>query len=107
VCKHGKSNAIVLARGGATVGCGFGQMSRVDSVKLAVSKAADQGLDLDQCVAASDGFFPFPDGIEELARAGARAVIAPGGSIRDEEVAAAARELGITLILVSRRHFNH
>jgi phosphoribosylaminoimidazolecarboxamide formyltransferase/IMP cyclohydrolase len=107
VCKHGKSNAIVLARGGATLGCGFGQMSRVDSVKLAVRKAGDQGLDLDQCVAASDGFFPFPDGVEELARAGVRAVVAPGGSIRDEEVAAAARELGITLILTSRRHFNH
>ncbi len=107
VCKHGKSNAIVLARGGATIGCGFGQMSRVDSVKLAVRKAGDQGLDLDGCVAASDGFFPFPDGVEELARAGIKAVIAPGGSIRDEEVAAAARELGVTLILTSRRHFNH
>ncbi len=106
-CKHGKSNAIVLARDGATLGCGFGQMSRVDSVKLAVRKANDQGLDLEGCVAASDGFFPFPDGVQELARAGARWVIAPGGSIRDEEVAAAARELGITLILASRRHFNH
>ena len=107
VCKHGKSNAIVLARGGTTLGCGFGQMSRVDSVKLAVSKAGDQGLDLDQCVAASDGFFPFPDGVEELARAGVRHVIAPGGSIRDDEVAAAAAQLGVTLILTSRRHFNH
>ncbi len=107
VCKHGKSNAIVLARDGATLGCGFGQMSRVDSVKLAVRKAADQGLDLQGAVAASDGFFPFPDGVEALARAGARWVIAPGGSIRDEEVAAAARDLGITLILASRRHFNH
>jgi phosphoribosylaminoimidazolecarboxamide formyltransferase/IMP cyclohydrolase len=107
VCKHGKSNAIVLARGGATLGCGFGQMSRVDSVKLAVRKAGDQGLDLDQCVAASDGFFPFPDGVEELAKAGVRAVVAPGGSIRDEEVAAAARDLGITLVLAERRHFNH
>ncbi len=107
VCKHGKSNAIVLARSGATLGCGFGQMSRVDSVKLAVRKAGDQDLDLDQCVAASDGFFPFPDGVEELARAGVRAVVAPGGSIRDEEVAAAARDRGITLILTSRRHFNH
>ena len=106
-CKHGKSNAIVLVRGGATLGCGFGQMSRVDSVRLAVRKAADQGLDLQDAVAASDGFFPFPDGVEELARAGIRTVLAPGGSVRDQEVAAAARELGITLILASRRHFNH
>jgi phosphoribosylaminoimidazolecarboxamide formyltransferase/IMP cyclohydrolase len=72
-----------------------------------VRKAADQGLDLAGCVAASDGFFPFPDGVQALARAGARWVIAPGGSIRDEEVAAAAAELGITLLLTSRRHFNH
>jgi len=107
VCKHGKSNAIVLARDGATLGCGFGQMSRVDSVKLAVSKAGDQGLDLEHCVAASDGFFPFPDGIEALAAAGVTAVVAPGGSIRDDEVAARAGELGITLILTDRRHFNH
>ena len=107
VCKHGKSNAIVLARDGATLGCGFGQMSRVDSVKLAVTKAGDQGLDLNGCVAASDGFFPFPDGIEALAAAGVTTVIAPGGSIRDDEVAARANELGLTLILTSRRHFNH
>ncbi len=78
VCKHGKSNAIVLASPEATLGCGFGQMSRVDSVKLAVRKAGEQGLDLAGCAAASDGFFPFPDGVEELARAGVRAVIAPG-----------------------------
>ena len=107
VCKHGKSNAIVMVRGGATLGCGFGQMSRVDSVKLAVRKAGEQGLDLAQSVAASDGFFPFPDGVEELAGAGVSVIVAPGGSIRDEEVAAAARELGVTLILTSRRHFNH
>lgn len=107
VCKHGKSNAIVLARDGATLGCGFGQMSRVDSVKLAISKAGDQGLDLEHCVAASDGFFPFPDGIEALREAGVTAVVAPGGSIRDDEVAARAAEIGITLILTGRRHFNH
>jgi phosphoribosylaminoimidazolecarboxamide formyltransferase/IMP cyclohydrolase len=107
VCKHGKSNAIVLASPDATLGCGFGQMSRVDSVKLAVRKAGEQGLDLTGCAAASDGFFPFPDGVEELARAGVRAVIAPGGSIRDEDVAAVARALGLTLILTDRRHFNH
>ena len=107
VVKHGKSNAIVLGNGEATLGLGFGQMSRVDSVELAIRKAGAQNLDLGGCVAGSDGFFPFPDGVEELARAGIKAVIAPGGSIRDEEVAAAARELGVTLILTSRRHFNH
>ena len=107
VCKHGKSNAIVLGNEQGTLGVGFGQMSRVDSVKLAVSKANEQELDLNGCVAASDGFFPFPDGVEELAAAGARAVIAPGGSIRDDEVAAAAARLGIILIFTSRRHFNH
>ncbi|MGD9548703.1 MAG: bifunctional phosphoribosylaminoimidazolecarboxamide formyltransferase/IMP cyclohydrolase [Candidatus Krumholzibacteriia bacterium] len=107
VCKHGKSNAIVLAGNDATLGLGFGQMSRVDSTELAVFKARNQGIDLAGCVAASDGFFPFPDGIEKLAAAGARAVIAPGGSIRDEEVAAAARDLGIIFILTGRRHFNH
>jgi phosphoribosylaminoimidazolecarboxamide formyltransferase/IMP cyclohydrolase len=107
VCKHGKSNAIVLGNEHATIGVGFGQMSRVDSVKLAIAKAGEQGLDLAGAVAASDGFFPFPDGIETLAAAGIRAVIAPGGSIRDAEVAAAARELGLTLVLADRRHFNH
>ena len=107
VCKHGKSNAIVLGDMTATLGMGFGQMSRVDSTELAVMKAGNQDLDLKGCVAASDGFFPFPDGIEKLAAAGARAVIAPGGSIRDDEVAAAAEKLGVTLILTGRRHFNH
>ena len=107
VCKHGKSNAIVIAGPTATLGVGFGQMSRVDSVRIAVTKAGDQGLDLTGSVAASDGFFPFPDGVEQLAAAGVKAVIAPGGSIRDEEVAAAARELGVTLVFSNRRHFNH
>lgn len=107
VCKHGKSNAIVLGNLHGTLGLGFGQMSRVDSTQLAVMKAGNQNLDLQGCVVASDGFFPFPDGIETLASAGARAIIAPGGSIRDDEVAAAADKLGITLILTGRRHFNH
>lgn len=107
VCKHGKSNGIVLGDLTATLGLGFGQMSRVDSTELAVLKASNQNLDLQGCVAASDGFFPFPDGVEKLAAAGARAIIAPGGSIRDEEVAARAGELGVTLILTGRRHFNH
>ncbi len=107
VCKHGKSNGIVLGDLTATLGLGFGQMSRVDSTELAVLKAGNQDLDLKGCVAASDGFFPFPDGVEKLAEAGARAIIAPGGSIRDDEVAARAGELGVTLILTGRRHFNH
>ena len=107
VCKHGKSNAIVLGDMTATLGMGFGQMSRVDSTELAIMKAGNQALDLQGCVAASDGFFPFPDGIEKLAAAGVRAVISPGGSIRDDEVAEASRKLGLTLILTNRRHFNH
>lgn len=107
VCKHGKSNGIVITEADATLGMGFGQMSRVDSVELAIMKAGNQDLDLQGSVAASDGFFPFPDGVQKLAEAGVRAVVAPGGSIRDDEVAAAAAELGITLILTGRRHFNH
>lgn len=107
VAKHGKSNAIVIVDGTATLGCGFGQMSRVDSVELAVGKARAQGLDLKGALAASDGFFPFADGVEKLAAAGIRAVVAPAGSIRDDEVAARAGELGVTLLLAGRRHFNH
>ncbi|MBK8166161.1 MAG: bifunctional phosphoribosylaminoimidazolecarboxamide formyltransferase/IMP cyclohydrolase [bacterium] len=107
VAKHGKSNAIVLVDGTATLGCGFGQMSRVDSVELSIAKARAQGLQLVGALAASDGFFPFPDGIEKLAAAGIRAVVAPAGSIRDDDVAARAGELGVTLLLASRRHFNH
>ena len=107
VCKHGKSNGIVLGDLTATLGMGFGPMSRVDSTELAVLKAGNQDLDLSGCVAASDGVFAFPDGVETLAAAGARAIIAPGGSIRDDEGAAAAGALGVTLILTGRRHFNH
>jgi phosphoribosylaminoimidazolecarboxamide formyltransferase/IMP cyclohydrolase len=107
VCKHVKSNAIVLADGEGTLGIGAGQMSRVDSVRLAILKAHDQALELAGAVAASDGFFPFPDGIEKLAAAGVRHVVAPGGSIRDEEVAARAAELGVSLLLTDRRHFRH
>lgn len=107
VAKHGKSNAIVLVDGEATVGCGFGQMSRVDSTEIAIAKARTQGFDLQGTLAASDGFFPFPDGIEKLAAAGVRAIVAPAGSIRDDEVAARAGELGVTLMLTGRRHFNH
>ena len=104
VCKHVKSNAIVFARDGATLGVGAGQMSRVDSVKLAVMKAQSS---LQGCVVASDAFFPFPDGVEEAAKAGATAVIQPGGSVRDNDVIAAADRLGIAMVFTGMRHFLH
>ena len=104
VCKHVKSNAIVYARDGQTVGVGAGQMSRVDSAKLGAMKAQ---LPLAGTVAASDAFFPFPDGVEEIARAGATAVIQPGGSQRDPEVIAAADRLGLAMIFTGVRHFRH
>jgi len=104
VCKHVKSNAIVFARDGATFGVGAGQMSRVDSVKLAVMKA--QSL-LQGTVVASDAFFPFPDGVEEAAKAGATAVIQPGGSVRDNDVIAAADRLGLAMVFTGMRHFLH
>jgi phosphoribosylaminoimidazolecarboxamide formyltransferase / IMP cyclohydrolase len=104
VCKHVKSNAIVFAKDGATLGVGAGQMSRVDSVKLAVMKAQ---ASLAGSVVASDAFFPFPDGVEEAAKAGAVAVIQPGGSVRDNEVIAAADRLGIAMVLTGIRHFLH
>lgn len=104
VAKHVKSNAIVLAEGGRTVGVGAGQMSRVDSVKLSVEKArpAAKGA-----VLASDAFFPFRDGIDEAAKAGIPAIIQPGGSIRDAEVIDAANEHGIAMIFTGLRHFKH
>ncbi len=104
VCKHVKSNAIVYAREGQTVGVGAGQMSRVDSCKIGAMKAI---LPLQGTVAASDAFFPFPDGVEEIARAGATAVIQPGGSVRDQEVIAAADRLGLAMVLTGIRHFRH
>jgi phosphoribosylaminoimidazolecarboxamide formyltransferase/IMP cyclohydrolase len=107
VCKHVKSNAIVFAREGQTVGVGAGQMSRVDSVKIAVIKAATNGLDLKGSVVASDAFFPFPDGVEEAAKAGAVAVIQPGGSMRDADVIAAANKLGMAMVFSGVRHFRH
>src|SRR5277367_5170767 len=99
VSKHVKSNAIVFAREGQTVGIGAGQMSRVDSVKIAVIKAAAAGLSLEGSVVASEAFFPFPDGVEEAGKAGATAVIQPGGSMRDPEDIAAADRLGIAMVL--------
>jgi phosphoribosylaminoimidazolecarboxamide formyltransferase/IMP cyclohydrolase len=104
VCKHVKSNAIVFARAGQTVGVGAGQMSRVDSVKIAVMKAQ---LPLAGSVVASDAFFPFPDGVEEAGKAGATAVIQPGGSVRDEEVIAAADRMGMAMVFCGVRHFRH
>jgi len=104
VCKHVKSNSIVFAKDGATLGVGAGQMSRVDSVKLAVMKAQSS---LAGSVVASDAFFPFPDGVEEAAKAGAVAVIQPGGSVRDNEVIATADRLGIAMVLTGMRHFLH
>ncbi len=107
VAKHVRSNAAVLAASTTTVGIGAGQMSRVDSVRLAVEKAADARLLLDGAVMASDGFFPFPDGVERAAQAGIRAVIQPGGSIRDGEVIAAADTLGVAMVFTGTRHFRH
>ena len=104
VSKHVKSNAIVLARTGQTVGIGAGQMSRVDSVKLAVMKAS---LPTAGTVLASDAFFPFRDGVDEAAKAGVTAVAHPGGSIRDGEVAQAADEHGLAMVLTGIRHFKH
>lgn len=107
VCKHVKSNAIVFARTGQTVGVGAGQMSRVDSVKIAVIKAATAGLSLEGSVVASDAFFPFPDGVEEAGKAGATAVIEPGGSVRDADVIAAANKRGMAMVFSGVRHFRH
>ena len=104
VVKHVKSNAIVFARDGQTLAVGAGQMSRVDSVKLAVMKAQES---LAGSVVASDAFFPFPDGVEESARAGATAVIQPGGSVRDAEVIAVANKLGLAMVFTGVRHFRH
>jgi phosphoribosylaminoimidazolecarboxamide formyltransferase/IMP cyclohydrolase len=104
VCKHVKSNAIIYARDGQSVGVGAGQMSRVDSCKIGAMKAI---LPLKGTVAASDAFFPFPDGVEEIAKAGATAVIQPGGSVRDAEVIEAANRLGLAMVLTGVRHFRH
>ena len=104
VCKHVKSNAIVYARDGQTVGVGAGQMSRVDSCRIGAMKAV---LPLKGTVAASDAFFPFPDGVEEIARVGATAIIQPGGSVRDKEVIEAANRLGLAMVLTGIRNFRH
>jgi phosphoribosylaminoimidazolecarboxamide formyltransferase / IMP cyclohydrolase len=114
VAKHVKSNAIVYARDGATVGIGAGQMSRIDSARIAARKALDvaeaEGLVEPRtkgCVCASDAFFPFADGLLQAAEAGATAVIQPGGSIRDDDVIKAANEAGLTMVFTGMRHFRH
>jgi phosphoribosylaminoimidazolecarboxamide formyltransferase/IMP cyclohydrolase len=114
VCKHVKSNAIVYVRDGATVGIGAGQMSRVDSSRIAARKSADAaetaGLPeplAKGSVVASDAFFPFADGLLSAAEAGATAVIQPGGSMRDDEVIAAADAAGLAMVFTGMRHFRH
>jgi phosphoribosylaminoimidazolecarboxamide formyltransferase/IMP cyclohydrolase len=104
VCKHVKSNAIVLSTGEQVVGVGAGQMSRVDASWLAVRKAGDRAKG---AAMASDAFFPFPDAVEVAADAGVTAVIHPGGSIRDEEVLAVAESRGMAVVVTGRRHFRH
>lgn len=104
VCKHVKSNAIIFARDGQTIGIGAGQMSRIDSVKIATMKAK---IDTKGTVLASDAFFPFRDGIDEAAKSGITAIVQPGGSIKDKETVAAADEHGIAMVFTGVRHFKH
>jgi phosphoribosylaminoimidazolecarboxamide formyltransferase / IMP cyclohydrolase len=107
VCKHTKSNAIVYARAGQTVGVGAGQMSRVDSVRIGAARAQAHGLETRGSVLASDAFFPFRDGLDEAAQRGITAVIQPGGSVRDAEIIAAADEHGLAMVFTGVRHFRH
>jgi phosphoribosylaminoimidazolecarboxamide formyltransferase/IMP cyclohydrolase len=104
VCKHVKSNAIVLAKGAMVVGVGAGQMSRVDSVHMAVRKSGERCKD---SVLASDAFFPFRDNVDDAARAGVTAVVQPGGSMRDADSIAACDEHGLAMVFTSVRHFRH
>ncbi len=109
VVKHVKSNAIVFADGTETVGVGAGQMSRVDAVRIAAMKADEhaEGKSAEGAVMASDAFFPFPDGVERAAEAGIEAVIQPGGSVNDDDVVAAADDLGLTMAMTGQRAFRH
>ena len=107
VAKFVKSNAIVYAKNRQTVGVGAGQMSRVNSARIAAIKAEQAGLQVEGAVMASDAFFPFRDGIDNAAAVGIKAIIQPGGSIRDEEVIAAADEAGIAMVFTGMRHFRH
>jgi phosphoribosylaminoimidazolecarboxamide formyltransferase/IMP cyclohydrolase len=107
VCRHVKSNTIVFAAPDQVLGVGAGQMSRIDSTKIAVLRAITHGLNLAGSAVASDAFYPFRDGLDEAANAGAKSVIQPGGSIKDDEVIAAANEHGIAMIFTGMRHFRH
>ncbi|HEX6260841.1 MAG TPA: bifunctional phosphoribosylaminoimidazolecarboxamide formyltransferase/IMP cyclohydrolase, partial [Woeseiaceae bacterium] len=107
VAKYVKSNAIVLCRDNMTIGVGAGQMSRVYSTRIAALKAADEGLEVSGCVMASDAFFPFRDGIDKAAEYGVAAIIQPGGSMRDDEIIAAANEHGMAMVFTGMRHFRH
>jgi phosphoribosylaminoimidazolecarboxamide formyltransferase/IMP cyclohydrolase len=107
VCKHVRSNAIVLSHELASVGIGAGQMSRVDAVRLALAKARETGADLDGAAMASDAFFPFSDGPQMAVDAGITSIIQPGGSVRDPEVVEAADRAGVAMVLTHRRHFKH
>jgi phosphoribosylaminoimidazolecarboxamide formyltransferase/IMP cyclohydrolase len=103
-CRSVKSNAILIATGGATVGVGMGQVNRVDSARLAVTRSGERARG---AVAASDAFFPFPDGLQVLAGAGVSAIVEPGGSVRDDEVVQAAADAGVSLYFTGARHFFH
>jgi phosphoribosylaminoimidazolecarboxamide formyltransferase/IMP cyclohydrolase len=107
ICKHVRSNAIVLARGLGTVGIGAGQMSRVDSVRIAIEKSAAAGLPVEGSVLASDAFFPFADGPQLAIDSGVRAIIQPGGSRRDQDVIDACNAAGVAMVFTARRHFRH
>jgi phosphoribosylaminoimidazolecarboxamide formyltransferase/IMP cyclohydrolase len=107
VAKFVKSNAIVFCRDGRTLGVGAGQMSRIDSARIASIKAGNAGLSLAGAAVASDAFFPFRDGLDAVAEAGAVAIIQPGGSVRDDEIIAAADERGIAMVFTGVRHFRH
>jgi len=107
VAKYVKSNAIVFCANGMTLGVGAGQMSRIDSAKIAGIKANNAGLSLIGSVVASDAFFPFRDGLDVVVAAGATCVIQPGGSVRDDEVVQAADEHGIVMVYTGTRHFRH
>ena len=107
VCKHTKSNAIVFCKDLKVLGVGAGQMSRVDSSRIAANKAREHGHDLGNAVAASDAFFPFADGVEEIASSGIKSIVQPGGSVRDQEVIDAADSKNISMIFTGIRNFKH
>jgi len=107
VCKFVKSNAIVYTRENQTIGIGAGQMSRIDSAKIAASKATERGFQTEGCTMASDAFFPFRDGIDAAAEIGITSVIQPGGSMKDDEVIQAADEADMAMIFTGIRHFRH